>query len=256
MKDAENLAFALCPELLFERVVKAAPDPWQCSLLRAATSSDPADRKILCLAGRQVGKSKAVSVVAAHHALFSPGSLTVVGSSALTQSQELGRSIFGAIREVVDDSEVEQQNLTRIEMASGSRIVCLPCSESVRGLSNAALVIVDESQLVEEAMWAAMEPMQAVAKNPKLIVLGTAFTQATKFYHYYKSGDFKVFEQRADACPRISPQFLEDKKKSLGPLLYAAEFENKWIDDASQMVSDDLLEAAVDDSYIPLEKLR
>ena len=179
-----------------------------------------------------------------------------MGSSALSQSQELGRSIFGAIREVVDDSDVQQQNLTRVEMASGSRIICLPCSETVRGLSNAALVIVDESQLVEPAMWAAMEPMQAVAKNPKLIVLGTAFTRATKFYEFYKSGDFKVFEQRADQCSRISKQFLEDKKKSLGPLLYAAEFENKWIDDASQMISDDLLDASIDNDYIPLECLK
>ena len=128
--------------------------------------------------------------------------------------------------------------------------------ETVRGLSNAALVIVDESQLVEPAMWAAMEPMQAIAKNPKLVVLGTAFTRATKFYEYYKSGDFKVFEQRADQCPRISKEFLADKMKSLGPQLYAAEFENKWLDDNAQMVSDELFDAAIDLDYLPLELLK
>jgi hypothetical protein len=250
MTDFENLAYALDPTLLFKKAVGSDPDDWQAELLLAATTGD--ESKILALIGRQVGKSRVVSVAAAHHALFSPGSLTVVGSGSLGQSQELGRQIFSAIH-AVDSDAVRQENLTRVELRSGSRVICLPASETVRGLSNAALVIVDEAQLVEAAMFAALEPMQAVAKNPKLIILGTCTSRATKFHEFYKSGDFKVFERRSDECPRISKQFLADKLKSLGPLLYGAEFENKWIDDGSQIVSDELLDAAIDNEYVPFQ---
>ena len=248
---ANNLAHALDPALLFKRAVGSDPDDWQKELLFAATSGP--DSKILALIGRQVGKSRVVSVAAAHHAMFSPypPSLTVIGSGSLSQSQELGRQVFAAIR-AIDPEGVRSENLTRIELRSGSRVICLPCSETVRGLSNAALIIADEAQLLEASFFQALEPMGAVAKNPKLIILGTATSRATKFFQYYDSGDFTVFEKRSDECPRISKQFLADKLKSLGPLLYGAEFENKWIDDASSLFSSQMIDAAMSDEVRPL----
>src|SRR5579862_860931 len=237
MSLASDLGYALDPCRLFEKAVGSRPDDWQKELLLAATSGP--ESKVLALVGRQGGKSRCVSIAAAWAAAFSPypPSLTVIGSGSLSQSQELGRAVFAAIR-AIDPEGVKSENLTRIEMRNGSRVVCLPCSETVRGLSNAALIICDEAQLLEQSFFQALEPMGAVAKNPKLVILGTATSRATKFYQYYASGDFKVFERRSDQCPRISKEFLADKLKTLGPLLYGAEFENKWIDDASQIISD------------------
>ncbi len=252
MSLATNLSYALDPCRLFEKAVGSPADDWQKELLLAATSGP--ESNLLALIGRQTGKSRVVSVAAAWAALFSPypPSLTVIGSGSLSQSQELGRAVFGAIR-AIDPNGVKSENLTRIEMANGSRVVCLPNSETVRGLSNAALIICDEAQLLEASFFTALEPMAAVAKNPKFIVLGTARSRATKFYEFYKSGTFKVFERRSDQCPRISKEFLAEKLASLGPLLYGAEFENKWIDDDAQVIGDDLLEAAVNNDYIPLQ---
>jgi hypothetical protein len=247
--EFENLAYALDPVAYAKAGTGFDLDDWQVELLRAATAD--AAFKGLCLISRQLGKSRAVSVVAAWQALFRPKSLTVVASGSQGQSQELGRQIFQTVR-AVDPDEVKAENLSRIELRNGSRVICLPQSETVRGLSNAELVIVDEAQLVEREMFAALEPMQAIVKKPKLIILGTATSRVTKFYEYYKSGDFKVFERRADQCDRISKEFLADKKKSLGELLYGAEFENRWIADATQIVSDELLEAAICD-YVPMQ---
>lgn len=129
MSDYETLALALDPALLFKKAVGSDPDDWQAELLYAATTGD--ESKILALIGRQVGKSRVVSVVAAHHAIFSPGSLTVVGSGSLGQSQELGRQVFSAIR-AVDPDGVKAENLTRVELRSGARVICLPASETVR----------------------------------------------------------------------------------------------------------------------------
>lgn len=249
--DFENLAYALDPVAFAKAATGLDLDDWQKELLLDATVGDQS--KILALIGRQTGKSRVVSVVAAYWALFGhdEAPLTVIGSGSLSQSQELGRQVFSAIR-AVDPEGVKSENLTRIELRNGSRVIALPCSETVRGLSHARLIC-DEFQLLEPNFLAAIEGMGAITKKPKYICLGTATTRTTQFYTYYKSGDFKVFERRSDQCPRISKEFLADKLKSLGPLLYGAEFENKWIDDGAQVVSDELIEASIDNDYIPFQ---
>jgi len=244
MTPAESLAYALDPELLFEKIVGPCDD-WQRDLLLASAT----ERRILACCGRQTGKSAVVSVLAARHALFNPASLTVVASGSLTQSQELGRRIFAGIK--VLEPEVRQENLTKVELFNRSRVICLPQSEHVRGLSKVSLVIADEAQDVEASFFASLTPMQATVKNPLLVVLGTTKARTGAFWEYYSGGNFKVFEVRSDQCPRISKQFLADQLATLGPLLYGAEYENKWMDDATQIISDDLLLAAVDHDYVP-----
>lgn len=253
MKDAENLAYALDPAAFAKAATSLDFDDWQQELLLLATQSD--ESRILCLAGRQTGKSKLVSVVAAYWGIFDneASPLTVVASGSLSQSQELGRSCFAAIR-AIDPDGVKSENMTRLELKNGHRIVCLPCSETVRGLANAR-IICDEAQLLDASFFAALEPMGAVTKKPKFIVLGSATTRATHFYKLHQSGLFRVFERRSDQCPRISAQFLSDLLKSLGPSLYNAEACNVWLDSDSQMVSDELLAAAIDNDYTPLELL-
>lgn len=252
MQIYSDLAMALNPTLLFEKVVGSAPDDWQADFLNVATQTD--ESKLLALIGRQAGKTRVTSVVAAYWACFdyaiSP--LTVIASGSLSQSQEVGRAVFNGIRSVVGAEGVKSENMTRLELRNGARVVCLPCSDTVRGLSNAR-IIADESQLLDESFFAALEPMGAVCKVPKFIVLGTATSRQTKFYQYWSSNTFHTWERRSDQCPRISKKFLQEKRESLGDVLYGAEFECKWIQDGAQAIADDLLEAAIDHTYVPLE---
>src|SRR5215472_9623076 len=127
MRDAENLAYALDPCLLFERVIGSEPDPFQREIL---LGNDP---RVLACCGRGTGKSAATAITAAHHALFTPQSLTIIGSSREETSKELGRKVWAAIK-AVDADAVLQENQCRIELRSGSRVLCLPASENTRGL--------------------------------------------------------------------------------------------------------------------------
>ena len=145
LTDAANLAYAISPELLFEKIVGAKPDLFQLEIL---TGTQP---RTLACCGRGTGKSASVAVTAAHQALFVPGSLTIVGSPSLNVSQELGRKIFKAIRAV--DGDVVQENLSRVELRNGSRVIVLPASENTRGLHGCELLIVDEAQLVPPEMF-------------------------------------------------------------------------------------------------------
>ncbi len=252
MQLYSDLAMALDPTLLFRHVVGSDPDDWQSDFLNVATLTE--ESKLLALIGRQAGKTRVVSVVSTYWACYdyAVSPLTVIASGSLSQSQEVGRAVFAGIRSVVGAEGVKSENMTRLELRNGARVICLPCSDTVRGLSNAR-IIADESQLLDETFFAALEPMGAVCKVPKFIVLGTATSRQTKFFQYYDSKTFHVWERRSDQCPRISKKFLQEKRESLGDVLYGAEFECKWIQDGAQAISDELLEAAINRDYVPLE---
>jgi hypothetical protein len=112
--------------------------------------------------------------------VYVPNSLTIVGSPALSNSQEIGRLIFKAIKTVQPD--VKSENLSRIELLNGSRVVCLPASESTRGLHGCELLILEEAQLIEPSQYSVLLPFQSTAKNPRLRMLGTPKAKIGKFW--------------------------------------------------------------------------
>jgi hypothetical protein len=243
MKDAENLAFALDPALLFEKIVGSAPDAFQGEIL---LGTDP---RVLACCGRGTGKSAATAIAAAHQALFVPQSLTIIGAPSENVSKELGRKVWQAIK-AVDSDAVLQENQCRIELRSGSRVICLPASENTRGLHGCELLIIDEAQLVPPEMFSVLEPFQSTAKNPRKILLGTPRARLGKFWEYFSSGTYKVVKVRSDECSRISLAFLAAQLENLGPHEYAQEYLAEFQDPTTAVFSSELIEAATRD-YAP-----
>src|SRR5688500_13483424 len=66
------------------------PDPWQEALLRSPAS------RILLLCSRQSGKSTVTACLALYQALYVPGSLILLLSPSLRQSQELFKKVQDA----------------------------------------------------------------------------------------------------------------------------------------------------------------
>ncbi|MGB8685305.1 MAG: terminase family protein [Candidatus Binatus sp.] len=242
MQIYSDLAMALDPALLFARVIGAEPDEFQREIL---TGTDP---RVLACCGRGTGKSAATAIAAAHQALYAPGSLTIVGSPSLNVSQELGRKIFQAIKTV--DAETVQENLSRIELRNGSRVIVLPASEKTRGLHGCELLIIDEGQLVEPEMFSVLEPFQSTAKNPRKIVLGTPKAKIGKFWEYFSNGQYKVLKVRSTECSRISKEFLEAQLAALGPHEFAQEYEAEFQDPTSAVFSSSLIDAATRDYQV------
>jgi hypothetical protein len=242
LRDAENLAYALDPELLFKKVVGAEPDPFQSEII-CGTSP-----RTLACCGRGCGKSEATAIAACHKAVYTPRSLTIVGSPSLSVSQELGRKIFQAIRAV--DADVVQENMSRIELRNGSRVIVLPASEKTRGLHGCELLIVDEASLVEPEMFSVLEPFQSTAKNPRKILLGTPKSKIGKFWEYYSNGQYKVLKVKSTECSRISKEFLDAQLAALGPHEFAQEYLAEFQDPTMAVFSSELIEAATRD-YAP-----
>src|SRR5215212_8041451 len=98
---------ALDPVRLMRQMV-AEPDPWQADLLRSDA------RQIVMLCSRQSGKSTVTSVLAAHQALYSPGSLTLIVSPSLRQSGEL----YGKVRAVLRETPTTQETATTLRLGN------------------------------------------------------------------------------------------------------------------------------------------
>jgi len=224
------------------------PDPWQ----RAVLQSDAA--RLALNITRQGGKSSVAAAKAAHVALSVPGSLVLVLSPSLRQSGEAFRKImdvYGAAgRPVPPDSETRLS----LDLSNGSRVVSLPGREgTVRGYSGVRLLLIDEASRVPDELYRSVRPMLAVSGG-SLITLSTPFGSRGWWHHEWTEGGetWRRFEVPATDCARISPEFLEEERRSLGPLFFASEYECKFVDTEDMAFRTADIEAALDHTLAPL----
>jgi hypothetical protein len=245
---AGDLALALDPVRLMERAGLAA-DPWQADLLRSDA------RQIAMLCSRQSGKSTATSVLAAHQAAFSPGSLTLIVSPSLRQSGELYlkvRDVLAAIGDLVPP--MPQENATTLRLANGSRVVSLPGSEkTVRGFSAPDLVVEDEASRVDDAMHQALRPMLAVSGG-RFVLLSTPFGRRGHFHQTWEHGgpDWKRVKITAHDVPRIDPAWLEAERLAIGDWWWQQEYMCVFKDSVDAFFRSEDIDAMASADVVPL----
>lgn len=242
LRLARDLQMRLDPPAVM-RCAGMAPDPWQESLLRSRSD------RMLLLCARQTGKSTVTGAIAYHEVSYNPGSLVLLLSPSLRQSQELFRKVADFRNRLGDAAPVKEESALRVEWKNGSRIVALPgTEETVRGFSGVRLLIVDEAARVPDPLYFAIRPMLAVSGG-RLICLTTPFGKRG-FFHEEWSGPNAWEKVRITAreCPRISPAFLEEERNSLGDWWYRQEYECDFADTTDQYFrTEDILRAFSDD---------
>ncbi len=225
------------------------PDLWQADLLRS-------DAKQLILnCSRQSGKSTISAVLAVHEAIYTNGSLVLLLSPSLRQSQELFRKIkdiYNALESPSLPQTIEESAL-RLELSNGSRIVALPGTEqTVRGFSNVALLICDEAATCEDALFFSIRPMLAVSGG-RIILLSTPRGKRGFFFNVWTEGGDDWNRTRIDAhqCPRISPEWLEREKEAMPSFWFRQEFECEFVETMDSVFSFDEVQATLSDEIEP-----
>ncbi len=243
---AHDLALALDPALLAERVGLAL-DPWQRDVLRST------EQQVILNITRQGGKSTASSLLALHTALYQSPALVLVLAPALRQAQELFRKVKDAYLALGQPVPTVEESALRMELANGSRIVCLPGKEAtIRGFSGAALLIVDEASRVPDPLYMAVRPMLAVSGG-RIVLLSTPFGKRGFFHHEWMEGiGWKRVEVRAEDCPRISPEWLEAERTTIGDWWYSQEYGCEFRETEDQVFGYEYVMGAVDTSITPL----
>ena len=200
---AEDLKLAL-DRVSFARSISFEPDEWQAEALR---SNAP---RQLYNASRQSGKSTVAAVLAVHTALYDPGSLVLLVSPTLRQSQELFRKCIGFYAASGKAVPPESETALTLTLENASRIVSLPGGKghTVRGYSSVRLLVVDEASRVPDELYASLRPMLAVSGG-RLIALSTPFGTRGWWYEAWKSAEpWERYHVTAAECPRILPEFL------------------------------------------------
>jgi len=149
--------------------------------------------------------------------------------------------------------EAVQESVLRLELTNASRIVALPGSEgTVRGYSAASVVIVDEAARVSDELHGAIRPTLATSDG-RFIALSTPAGKRGWFHQAWTRGEgWQRFKVPAKDCPRISPDFLEEERRTLGDFLYRQEYEIEFLDDETAVFATDLIDAAVSAEVQPL----
>ena len=215
---AADLARAVDPVRLCS-VIGMEPDEWQTRVLRSRSP------RLLLNCSRQSGKSTVASVAAYHQAHYRPGSLVLLVAPSERQSKELYRNCL-TLHRAMGRSGGPGETRTSLELANGSRVVVLPGNEStVRGFSGAALVVLDEASRIPDEIFVAIRPMVAVSGG-RLIAMSTPAGPRGWWWEAWTSGgqSWERVEVPATAVPRISPEFLEGERRSLGRWAFEAEY--------------------------------
>lgn len=244
---ASDLAAALDPAQVLTRQ-GLTPDPWQAALLRSTA------QQTLLLCTRQAGKSTATAALATHTAVYEPASLVLIGSPSLRQSVELFRKMKACYYALGHVPAIVKDNQTSLELANGSRIEALPENETtIRGFSNVRLVIIDEAARVGDPYYYAIRPVLAVSGG-RFVGLTTPFGQRGWFFQEWQQGgmDWQRVRITAHECPRISPAFLEQERRSLGERWFNQEYLCSFEDTIDQVFSSDSIFGAVSDAVAPL----
>lgn len=225
------------------------PDKWQAEVLRSK-----ARQMILCCS-RQSGKSTVTAVLSLHQAIHYPGSLILMLAPSWRQSAELFLKVKGLLAHLPNEAElVEAESGLRIEFTNGSRILSLPGAEAtVRGFSDPALIVIDEAARVSDGLYYAIKPMLAISHG-RLVLLSTPWGRRGAFWSVWDAGgdSWERFKVTAYDCPRISAEWLEAERQSMGELFFRSEYEVEFSDAIDNVFRSEHIEAALVDNLKPV----
>lgn len=243
---ANDLLLALDPALMMARAGTPA-DPWQADVLRSGA------KRQLLMCSRQSGKSTVTAALALHTALYRAPALILLLSPSLRQSGELFRKVTGLYGQYEGASTADAATLLRLELSNGSRIVSLPGTEAtIRGYSGVDLLIIDEAARVEDPLYYSVRPMLAVSGG-RLVALTTPFGKRGWFFKEWTDGaGWQRTRITADDCPRISREFLQEERNSLGDWWYMQEYMCEFTETTDSLFSYDQVMRALDPNIKPL----
>jgi hypothetical protein len=199
---------------------------------------------LLCC-GRQVGKSTVVGLLALHAALYEPGSLVLLLSRGLRQSQELFRTVLRLYRALERPVPPLAETQLQLTLENGSRVVALPGSEETnRGLAGVRLLIVDEAARVKDEDYLALRPTLATSGGA-LVALSTPFGRRGWFYQTWEHGEgWERTRVPSTGCPRIAPEFLREEEAAMGEWWFKQEYLVEFLDAETQPFSSESIARA------------
>ena len=243
----EDIIRALDP-VAFSRHIGIEPDPWQAEVLRYE------GRRMLLNCSRQSGKSTTTAMKALHTGVYAPGSLILLVSPSLRQSQELFRKVKEHYHKMENKLALLEDNKLSMTLTNNSRIVSLPGDQAtVRGFSSVSLILEDEAAQVKDEFYQAILPM-LIINDGAFIAMSTPYGKRGHFFEEWTNGgdEWKKIAITAEMCPRITPEKLEQQRRSLGDMFFRQEYLCEFVETEDSSFCYDLIQRAFDDNIKPI----
>lgn len=218
------------------------PDEKQAAVLRSTAKQG------ILNCTRQWGKSTTAAAKALWMMVSKPGCLVVVASPSKKQSAELVLRAAEMVAKL--GMKVRRDGVFDVSMVlpNGSRLVGLPGREAtVRGLSRASLVLIDEASRVSDAMYRALRPMLALEQG-SIWLMSTPWATHGFFYEAWARGGeaWERVSVKATECARIPAEWLEEERRDWTEEEFRREFMAEFVRDEGSAFDADLVEEALD----------
>ncbi len=147
----------------------------------------------------------------------------------------------------------DTENKLELELVNGSRLVALPGNEStIRGYSGAAMLLIDEAARVPDDLYHSVRPMLVVSGG-RLVALSTPWGRRGWWFDAWENGvGWERVMVTAENCPRIPRAFLDEERRSMGPLWFASEYEWQFVATVDSVFDPLDIEAAISADVQPL----
>jgi phage FluMu gp28-like protein len=207
-------------------------------------------RRVVACWARQTGKTTAIAVRVIHFAFTRADSTTLIVSRGLRQSMIM----FGVIERFIVGHPVLSRSVLRstrtlIQLSNGSQIIALPCGLDGAGLRGftANLVVMDEAAFMPEDVVASVIFPMLATTNGTAIMLSTPWGRDHIFYRSFKNPNYWSQHVRAEQCPRITKEFLEEQRRDIGELRYKMEYKAEFVEDENSFFKQDLIRECTED---------
>jgi Terminase large subunit, T4likevirus-type, N-terminal len=237
---AKDLAYLFDPAALAQDA-DIMLDDWQAAFVR---SDAP---QMIALIPRQHGKTEAAVIKALSVATTEPESLILIASPSQRQSDEFVLRARKTYNRIKDAPALVGDAARRIGFSNGSRILALPGDndgDTLRGLANCRLAILDECSRVSDSLANSIRPMLAVNRKGQLVYLSTPHTKAGVFYDTWTSDDPEWQRIRVElgSCKRITQAFLDRERKNLGETAWRTDYLLEFLDDLEAAFSTEVID--------------
>lgn len=229
-----------------ERLVGAPLWPHQLEVARSR-----ARYRVIC-AGRQVGKSRALAIIALHAASTRRGCQVLLVSAGEEASRRLLEECAGlASSSPLLAGSVADELKSQLTLSNGSVIRSVPASQrQIRGWA-VDLLIVDEAGFIDQDIWRAAEPAIIARPGSRVILASSPWGGPDHFFRQLWQRGMTAPDEQVEAwhwpssvSPMVDAELLEQIREREAPHYFAREFLAEWTDSvAAFFTSVELAEA-------------
>lgn len=202
---------------------------------------DENNSKIILCYSRQSGKSVLAEILLIEN-LCKPKTF----SAYISPTFQLGRKVYKEITQLLDNAGIIKKansSTLTIETIYGSQLQFFSAEAytAIRGFTVSGVLIIDEAAYIQDIMpngenfWGNVVMPITKARNPKVIMISTPCGKQGFFYDFYlralnnEDGIVQLTRTIYDDG-LVTPEQIEDIKKSIPPKAFEQEFECKFLD--------------------------